>query len=368
MSKTISEKQFSITFIFQEAFGFISEILLYSIQNIFIDKFNQSSKTLAKNLAKSRIIGESPRIYLEYILIILFVIFLYYFATYSINNKIDIALISLLGFAALKLLPLSGKIYNYYSTIKSLQNIFEDIMNILKNSNVENKIEKRNINKIAFKNNIKFHNINFTYDNENKREKVLNNFNFEIKKNSFVGIKGSTGKGKSTLIKILMCLIKPDTGHIEIDGVKLDINNIYSWQNKISILPQKVFLNDSTILENIVLGEDFKKINFEKVEESAKIAEVYDFINSLPQKFNEKVGEAGAKLSGGQIKRIGIARTLYRDTEIIILDEPTNELDEDTELKIIKSLNSLKNRKTIVIISHNPEIISLCDQIIDFDN
>ena len=241
-------------------------------------------------------------------------------------------------------------------------------MNILKNSNVENKIEKRNINKITFKNNIKLHNINFTYDNENKREKVLNNFNFEIKKNSFVGIKGSTGKGKSTLIKILMCLIKPDTGHIEIDGVKLDINNIYSWQNKISILPQKVFLNDSTILENIVLGEDFKKINFEKVEESAKIAEVYDFINSLPQKFNEKVGEAGAKLSGGQIKRIGIARTLYRDTEIIILDEPTNELDEDTELKIIKSLNSLKNRKTIVIISHNPEIISLCDQIIDFDN
>ena len=368
MSKTISEKQFSITFIFQEAFGFISEILLYSIQNIFIDRFNQSSKALAKNLAKSRIIGEAPRIYLEYIIIILFVLFLYYFATYSSNNKIDIALISLLGFAALKLLPLSGKIYNYYSTIKSLQNIFEDIMNILKNSNVENKIEKRNINKIAFKNNIKLHNINFTYNNENKREKVLNKFNFEIKKNSFVGIKGSTGKGKSTLIKILMCLIKPDTGHIEIDGVKLDINNIYSWQNKISILPQKVFLNDSTILDNIVLGEDFKKINFEKVEESAKIAEIYDFINSLPQKFNEKVGEAGAKVSGGQLKRIGIARTLYRDTEVIILDEPTNELDEDTELKIIKSLNNLKNRKTIIIISHNPEIISLCDQIIDFDN
>ena len=130
-------------------------------------------------------------------------------------------------------------------------------------------------------------------------------------KNSFVGTR-STGKGKSTLIKILMCLIKPDEGYIEIDGVKLDINNIYSWQNKISILPQKVFLNDSTILENIVLGEDFKKINFEKVEESAKIAEIHDFISSLPQKFNEKVGEAGAKVSGGQLKRIGIARNSTR--------------------------------------------------------
>ena len=368
MSKTISEKQFSIIFIFQEAFGFISEILLYSIQNIFIDRFNQSSRVLAKDLAKSRIIGESPRIYLEYIIIILFVLFLYYFATYSSNNKIDIALISLLGFAALKLLPLAGKIYNYYSTIKSLQNIFEDIMNILKNSNIDNKIKITKTNKLAFKNNIKLHNINFTYNNENKRGKVLNNFNFEIKKNSFVGIKGSTGKGKSTLIKILMCLIKPDEGYIEIDGVKLDKNNIYSWQNKISILPQKVFLNDTTILENIILGEDLKKINFEKVEETTKIAEIYDFINSLPQKFNEKVGEAGAKVSGGQLKRIGLARTLYRDTEVIILDEPTNELDEDTELKIIKSLNSLKNRKTIIIISHNPEIISLCDQIIDFDN
>ena len=93
----------------------------------------------------------------------------------------------------------------------------------------------------------------------------------------------------------------------------------------------------------------------------------YDFINSLPQKFNEKVGEAEPSFQEVN-KRIGIARTLYRDTEVIILDEPTNELDEDTELKIIKSLNKLKNRKTIIIISHNPEIISLCDQIIDFDN
>ena len=131
-------------------------------------------------------------------------------------------------------------------------------------------------------------------------------------------------------------------------------------------MPQS-FLNDPTILENIVLGEDFKKLILKKLRSLQKLQN-HDFISSLPQKFNEKVGEAGAKVSGGQLKRIGIARTLYRDTEVIILDEPTNELDEDTELKIIKSLNKLKNRKTIIIISHNPEIISLCDQIIDFDN
>lgn len=367
-AKNISSKQYSITYIMQEAFGLITEILLYSLQNLFIDRFKNSSRVLAESLAKTRIISESPRIFLEYILIISFVFILYLFTIYSNDQKIDIALLSLLGFAALKLLPLVGKIYNNYSTIKSLQNVFVDVINILKKSALNLNKDKQNCKEIFYKNKIEFKNINFTYNNEFKRQKILNNFNYKINKNTFIGIKGSTGKGKSTLVKILMCLIEPDQGHIEIDGVKLNSKNVESWQKKISILPQKVFLNDTTILGNIVLGENIKKINFERVQKSAKIAEIYDFINSLPQKFYEKVGEAGSKLSGGQIKRIGLARTLYRNSEVIILDEPTNELDEETELKIIKSLKSLKEKKTIIIISHNPEIISLCDQIIDFDN
>tara|TARA_B100001057_G_scaffold193971_1_gene194796 strand:+ start:3114 stop:4886 length:1773 start_codon:yes stop_codon:yes gene_type:complete len=367
-AKNISSKQYSITYIMQEAFGLITEILLYSLQNLFIDRFKNSSRVLAESLAKTRIISESPRIFLEYILIISFVFILYLFTIYSNDQKIDIALLSLLGFAALKLLPLVGKIYNNYSTIKSLQNVFIDVINILKKSALNLNKDKQNCKEIFYKNKIEFKNINFTYNNEFKRQKILNNFNYKINKNTFIGIKGSTGKGKSTLVKILMCLIEPDQGHIEVDGVKLNSKNVESWQKKISILPQKVFLNDTTILGNIVLGENIEKINFERVQKSAKIAEIYDFINSLPQKFYEKVGEAGSKLSGGQIKRIGLARTLYRNSEVIILDEPTNELDEETELKIIKSLKSLKEKKTIIIISHNPEIISLCDQIIDFDN
>ena len=140
-------------------------------------------------------------------------------------------------------------------------------------------------------------------------------------------------------------------------------------EKKISILPQKVFLNDASIIDNITLGESKNKINFEKVKNSAKSAEILEFINSLPNKFDEGVGENGAKLSGGQIKRIGIARALYRKSaDIIILDEPTNELDKDTELKILHSLRSLKDQKTIIVISHNIEILSLCDQTIDFDN
>lgn len=367
-AENISSKQYSLTYIMQEAFGLISEILLYSLQKIFIDKFRNSSRILAESLAKSRIISESPRIFLEYILIISFILLFYLFTIFSDDQKINLALLSLLGFAALKLLPLSGKIYNNYSTIKSLQNVFIDIINILAKSNLNLKKDEKIRTDIFYNNNIEFKNINFSYKNENKKKQVLNNFNFEIKKNSFVGIKGSTGKGKSTLIKILMCLIKPDEGHIEIDGEKLNNKNIFSWQKKLSIVPQKVFLNDSTILENIIMGEDIKKIDIKRVEESAKIAEIYDFIISVPQKFDEKVGEAGSKLSGGQIKRIGLARALYRNSEIIILDEPTNELDEDTEFKIIKSLKNLKQKKTIVIVSHNPKIISLCDQIIDFDN
>lgn len=369
MSKDIASEQFSITYIFQEAFGFLSEILIYSLQTIFIDKFKTSSKKLAKNLAKTRIISESPRIYLEYLLIIFFILTLYYFTIFTDNNKIDIALISLLGFASLKLLPLAGKIYNYFSTIKSLQMVFEDIMNILKKTQINTEIINHNVDILTFNKSIQFKNISFTYKNEIKRKKILSNFNFEIKKNSFVGIKGTTGKGKSTLVKILMGLLLPDEGHIEIDNIKLDSKNIDNWKKKISILPQKVFLNDASIIDNITLGESKNKINFEKVKNSAKSAEILEFIDSLPNKFDEGVGENGAKLSGGQIKRIGIARALYRKSaDIIILDEPTNELDKDTELKILHSLRSLKDQKTIIVISHNIEILSLCDQTIDFDN
>ena len=163
-------------------------------------------------------------------------------------------------------------------------------------------------------------------------------------------------------------MLDPYEGYIEIDETKINSNNKNSWQNKISLIPQKVFLDDNTILKNITLAVDTDDINIELVKEAAKEAEILEFIQSLPNKFNEIVGEDGVRLSGGQRKRIGIARAFYRNSQILLLDEPTNELDVETEAKIIKTISSLKNTKTIIMITHRLETLKICDKIIDLDN
>lgn len=368
MAKTISEKQFLIIKNFQSALGNIGEIILYSIQKKFIKKFDESSKNLSLSLATTRVISESPRIYLEYIIIIIFAFSLYLFTVDNENIQIDLAVVSLFGFAGLKILPLFGRIYNGLASIKSLAKVFEDIMEILKNSKVSN-TKNDDVEKLEFNKSIKLSNISYSYIDDNKNEKeVFKRFNLEIKKNTIVGIKGRTGKGKSTLGKIILCLLDPYEGYIEIDETKINSNNKNSWQNKISLIPQKVFLDDNTILKNITLAVDTDDINIELVKEAAKEAEILEFIQSLPNKFNEIVGEDGVRLSGGQRKRIGIARAFYRNSQILLLDEPTNELDVDTEAKIIKTISGFKNKKTIIMITHRMETLKICDKIIDLDN
>ncbi len=368
MAKIISEKQFLIIQNFQSALGNIVEIILYSFQKKLIKRFEESSKGLSLSLAKTRVISESPRIYLEYILIIIFAFSLYIFSVGNGNGQIDFSMISLFGFAGLKVLPLFGKIYNGWASIKSFEKVFEDIIEILKVSKISI-VKKKDAEKLKFNKSITLSNISYSYIDDNRNEKVVfKRFNLEIKKNTIVGIKGTTGQGKSTLGKIIICLLDPYEGFIKIDETKINSDNKYSWQNKISLIPQKVFLDDSTILKNITLAADNDEVNIRHVEEAARKAEILEFIQSLPNKFNERVGEDGVKLSGGQRKRIGIARAFYRNTQVLLLDEPTNELDIETETKIIKNISSFKNEKTIIMITHRLETLKICDKIIDLDN
>ena len=140
------------------------------------------------------------------------------------------------------------------------------------------------------------------------------------------------------------------------------------YEKKIAILPQTIFLNDASIQENIALGFDLNKINYDKIKKCSKIAEIEKFIEKLPKQYNEKVGEKGIKLSGGQKQRIGIARALYRESEILILDEPTNGLDLETESKIFKNLSELSKDITIILISHSNNSTISFDKIINLDD
>jgi ABC-type bacteriocin/lantibiotic exporter with double-glycine peptidase domain len=196
---------------------------------------------------------------------------------------------------------------------------------------------------------------------------ILNQFSFDIAKGDKIAIKGQTGTGKSTLINIILGLLKPSEGRVLIDDVLINSENIKNWQKNIAIVPQTVFLNDATILENIAIGLDINDIDQKKVESSAKIAQIDTFIKSLPNKYYEKVAERGVRLSGGQRQRVGIARALYRDAKVIILDEPTNALDIETEKLVIDSISQFNKDITLILISHSDTSLKYFDKIIDLD-
>jgi ATP-binding cassette subfamily B protein len=281
--------------------------------------------------------------------------------------EINISYFAILAFAAQKCLPLINGIYKSSITFKGGVPMVFDTLNILDDTkfnlrSLDDAIENKQ--PIHFKKKIKIEKIKYQYSKD--LPFILNNVNFEINKGDKIAIKGKTGTGKSTLINIIIGLLNPTEGKLIVDDIEINEDNQIAWQKNISIVPQSIFLNNATILENIAIAEDPKEINLEKVKQSAKIAQIDSFIESLPNKYNEKVGERGVKLSGGQRQRLGIARALYRNANLIILDEPTNALDTETEKKVMDSITNLE--VTIIMISHSDTSLKYFNKVIDLND
>jgi ATP-binding cassette subfamily B protein len=204
-------------------------------------------------------------------------------------------------------------------------------------------------------------NVSFRYQNSNFDS--LKNVNIQIKKGSVIGLTGETGSGKTSLLDIICGLLKPTSGNVLLNGDSFHKNSS-SWQKKIGYVPQNIYISESSILENIVMLSDINNVNYDKLIKACTIANCIEFILKYKSQFNTLVGENGIRLSGGQIQRIGIARALYKDPDILLLDESTSALDEQTEKKIIKDLVSDFKNKTILIISHNHEVLKFCEKII----
>ena len=240
--------------------------------------------------------------------------------------------------AIIKIIPSINKTvtainYLQYAS-KSVQTLnqemyFEDRENMIEQTSSNNLI-------IDFDKKINFVNVSFNYSKKN----ILQNVNFEIKKNSFIGLIGETGSGKSTLCNLLLGLYKPISGQILSDDENI-FKNPRSYQNLIGYVPQNIFLLDDTIKNNIAFGIDEKDISEKNIIETIKYSSLENFVSKLPNKINQIVGERGVKISGGEKQRIGIARALYRNPKLLVLDEPTSALDGDTEKNTVK-LNHLK--------------------------
>ena len=276
--------------------------------------------------------------------------------------------LGVLGLAAVRLMPCVNRIISLFNTVKFNMPLFNEMYDdLLAVKNRKDIDEQKNViynkQKLFFNNLIEIKNISFKYPG--KTENVFSNISLNIPKGKFVGIIGPSGAGKTTFVDILLGLLPPASGTILVDGIDI-YSNISSWLDNIAYVPQSIYLIDGTIRENIAIGLSENNISDEKIEKVLKMAELYNFVQTLPDKENTNVGDRGAKLSGGQKQRIGIARALYNEPNVLVLDEATSALDNETEKSITNTILKLKGKITIISIAHRVSTLENCDFKINF--
>jgi ABC-type bacteriocin/lantibiotic exporter with double-glycine peptidase domain len=346
-----------------ESFNNIKFIKLRNFENFIVEYFNKYNFKAMHQDMISTFISKIPRIVLETfsILTILIIVYFLYFSFGDIKKILPI--LTLLIVSVVRLIPSVGNIivalnnYKYnYASFKNFEILFQKKLDLEKN-----RINQSYEEKLIFNEKVTIKNISYRYPN--KQKLIIENFNYEIKKNEKIGIYGKSGIGKSTLLNLILGLITPTKGKILCDNIQIE-RNLKNWNSKIGYVPQKITLFDETIINNICFGTDNKEIDVKHLDAVIKQTELEDFIKNLPEKFDTKVGHEGNIVSGGQLQRIGIARALYNKPEILILDEPTSSLDNTIEKAIIKSLFNIKEI-TIILVSHNKSIIEMCDRTIE---
>ena len=249
-----------------------------------------------------------------------------------------------------------NNIQQVYFLLPVLDNLSEEFNIEKKEKNSQEKIDT----KFLIKKELILKNISFKYQNSNN--KVLNNINLKIKAGSIIGIKGPSGVGKTTLVNIILGLLKPTSGDVLVDGIEIN-KNLESWQKNIGYVPQNIVLTDDTLKNNIALGIDEKQIDKNKINNCIKESQLENFVLNIEKGIDTNVGELGSRLSGGQKQRIGIARSIYNDPQVLILDEFTSALDNQTEEKIISEIGNYGKTKTVIIVSHKLSTLSKCDNI-----
>ena len=351
----------SISRLILEGYGGSKEIKLLDRSSYFIDQFNFYSDQKKRIAANQSTFAQVPRLYIELLAVLsvvgLVAIMLFQeYPTEEIISKVGVFVV-----AVFRIIPSYSKISAALQNVKFNSVVLDIIYQKLRELKIE---EISDEVKVEFKKEIKFDSVFFRYSNSEKN--VLNNIDFTIKKGRTIGFIGASGSGKSTIIDLLNGLLKPNAGQIRIDNIPLE-ECLKSWQQKIGYVPQQNFLTDSSIASNIAFGLPEEEIDQIKLSNAIQKAELKKFIDSLPEGVQTKVGERGLQISGGQMQRIGIARALYNDPEVLIFDEATSALDEKTEINVLSAIRELKKSKTIIVITHRKNALKDCDKVYKLD-
>ena len=350
-------------------FGGIKEVLLMGKSSNFIKLFTTAGNKLAYSQGVNKAIALVPRYFME-LMGFTFMISLVLYLISKSQGVLFLAsilpILSIYAIAGIKLLPALQQIFGAITTIKGNLSAYKSIEEDLKNINTQVK-KKIEANKQVWSKHNEICLKNITFNFTEKKFFTINNVSLTIKPNTSVGFVGKSGSGKSTIIDIITGLIEPQQGEITIDGIPLNKKNLRTWQNKIGIVPQAIFLLEGSIAENVAFGISHDLIDHQQVKKALKLAYLEEWLSGLENGIHTKVGERGIQLSGGQRQRIAIARSLYYEPDVLIFDEATSALDRITEKTIMNSIDDFSGKKTLIMISHRLTTVQKCDQIFIID-
>ena len=357
-----------------EALGAIKDVKLFGFERNFLERFVEPSRRFNACLANAVVTGKLPRYGLEVLAFGSVLVIAIYFLLRGEGLQRTIPVLGFYAFAGYRLMPNLQQVFLSYTTLRfgapAVDNLYNELVSKTSASKqnahtVSSHLDSEDAKKTVLPLNreLVFEDITFTYPGASRP--TFKDLSLSIDAKSTIGIVGTTGAGKTTLVDIVLGLLQPEEGQILVDGVPLTSDNMRTWQNGLGYVPQQIFLTDDTIARNIAFGISQDEIDQDAVETAARIAKIHDFvIDELPEGYGTFVGERGIRLSGGQRQRIGIARALYHNPAVLVFDEATSALDNETEAAVMEAINELVGSRTILIIAHRLATLDACDRLL----
>ncbi|MDL2198445.1 ABC transporter ATP-binding protein [Halopseudomonas aestusnigri] len=344
-----------------EALGGIKDVKVTGAADAYLQRFYDASRGYSRHQANAETLSQSPLYIVEAVGYTGLICLSLFLMQRSDNIAQVLPVLGLYGFAAYRILPSAQVMYRGFAQLKFSSAALDVIFQHL---SLPAPIQRRAEELLRPMHSISLEGVTFSYPSSRGRM-VFEDFNLTISANTSVGIVGTSGVGKSTLMDLLLGLLQPQRGRVALDGVALNEANVARWQRSIGYVPQHIYLADLSIAENIAFGTPKMDIDMEAVRNAAQMAQIHEFITAeLPFGYETRVGDRGVRLSGGQRQRLGIARALYRNPSVLFMDEATSALDSQTEQALNEAIRGLTGSRTIVVIAHKESSLQFCQRII----
>lgn len=373
--KNASDANADIIKTINHGLGGIKETRVIGCEQYFINQLEQHSTFYASNVSAAVSFNNLPRFMIEALLMTFLVCFTSLFVLFDRGSGNLVSVLGIFALASIRLMPAASNVLTSLGTIRSstinLDRIYLDLRQLEVPLPQKNKGLSLNLGTIStqkekfeFKNQIVLDRVSYRYPNA--VDNSLKDISLIVKKGESIGLIGKSGAGKTTLVDVILGLLTPQHGNILVDDVSV-YTNLRNWQNMLGYVPQSIFLIDDTLERNIALGVPDELINYERLTKAVQVSQLSELFEKLPNGLQTEVGERGVLLSGGQRQRVGIARAIYHEREILVFDEATAALDNETESFVTESIKALSGIKTIIIIAHRLSTIQHCDRIYEMD-